>query len=414
MSMQGGEDPLVGTETGHQDVAALRAQLAAAHARIEALETLQAITLWVNSELQLDTLLAEVLSAAMAVVGANSGALLLLDESQGQLEYAVVPGGMGADLVGRRFAAEDGAAGWAIARREPLVVQAPQRHRRFHSALVDTIRPESATLACVPLVAKGRVVGALELVSTDADYTFGEADVSLLSAVAGQAAIAIENARLYLQLTQERDRILAVEQEVRNQLARDLHDGPAQLLASLIMRLRLGLRLLDQGKEEGRRELGALEPLLERALREIRTMLFDLRPVILEARGLSPALEDYARRQSAEGFTVSFSTKGEPRRLRADAERAVFAVVREAVANARRHSGAGEAEVSLNFADGWVELMVTDHGAGFEPKEAESESMARGSLGLVNMRERAEAIGGRLVVRSIPTEGTTVSLAVPG
>jgi len=405
---------LIGTGTEHQEVAELRAQLAAAQARIEALETLQAVTLWVNSELQLDTLLAEVLSAAMAVVGADAGALLLLDDGCAELEYAVVPGFMGAALVGRRMGAADGAAGWAISRREPLVIEAPQRHHRFHSELVTTLHPENATLACVPLIAKGRVVGALELLSSSSSYRFGEADISLLSAVAGQAAIAIENARLYLQLTQERDRILAVEQEVRNQLARDLHDGPAQLLASLLMRLRLGLRLLDQGREEGRRELGTLEPLLERALREVRTMLFDLRPVILEARGLAAALEDYARRQSAEGFEVHCTTKGEPRRLRADAERAIFAIVREAVANARRHSGADEAEVTLTFANGSVQLLVSDQGAGFELAEVESESLGRGSLGLVNMRERTEAIGGRLAIQSRPGKGTAVSLSVPG
>lgn len=316
--------------------------------------------------------------------------------------------------MGRKQPADEGAAGWALANREPLVISVPERRRRFHSQLVDHLRPERATLACVPLTAKGRVVGTLELLSTNPDYAFAEADIALLTAVAGQAAIAIENARLYLALSQERDRILAVEQEVRNQLARDLHDGPAQLLASLIMRLRLGIRLLDQGRPEARKELGALEPVLEQALREVRTMLFDLRPVILEARGLAAALEDYARRQRAEGFAVHFSTRGEHRRLRADAERAIFAIVREAVANARRHSGANEAEITLSFGEGSVQLLVSDTGAGFDTEQAEADSLARGSLGLVNMRERTEAIGGRLTIQSRSGEGTTVSLTVPG
>lgn len=412
--MQTREAPLIGTETGHREVAVLQRQLAAAQARIEALETLQAVTLWVNSELQLDTLLAEVLSAAMAVAGAEAGALLLLDESRAMLEYAVVPGDVGADLVGCKQPADEGAAGWTLANREPLVIDVPEAKLRFHSRLVDALRPQRATLACIPLTAKGQVVGALELLSSDPEYAFGDADIALLTAVAGQAAIAIENARLYLALSQERDRILAVEQEVRNQLARDLHDGPAQLLASLIMRLRLGLRLLDQGRSEARQELGALEPVLEQALREVRTMLFDLRPVILEARGLAAALEDYARRQRAEGFTVHFSARGEHRRLRADAERAVFAIVREAVANARRHSGADEAEITLVFGDGVVQLLVSDRGVGFDTRQAEADSLARGSLGLVNMRERTDAIGARLTIQSMPGEGATVSLTVPG
>ncbi len=115
---------MIGTETGRSEVVALQRQLATAHARIEALETLQAVTLWVNSELQLDTLLAEVLSAAMAVTGADAGALLLLDDSRGQLEYVVVPGELGADLV---LATDDGisttASGlWSLDLGVPMLI----------------------------------------------------------------------------------------------------------------------------------------------------------------------------------------------------------------------------------------------------------------------------------------------------
>jgi len=408
------EAPLIRPDTELEEADSLRAQLALAQARIEALETLQAVTVWVSSELELDMLLAEVLSAAVAMVAADAGALLLLDDTREQLEYAVVTGGPAASLRGTRCPAVEGAAGWVIARHRPLVLTDPQPGGQFGSELVARIGAGCRSLACVPLMAKGLVVGVLELVCRDHGRGFAEADLALLTAVAGQAAIAIENARLYSELAQERDRILAVEQEVRNQLARDLHDGPAQLLASLIMRLRLGLRLLDQGQPGAREELAALEPLLERTLREVRTMLFDLRPVILEARGLAAALEEYARRQRAEGFEVQFSTDGEPRRLGPDAERAVFAIVREAVTNARKHSGAGEAEVRLCFGDGIVTLNIDDAGCGFDPDQAEADSVSRGSLGLVNMRERAQAIGGRLTIRSWPEKGTHITLAVPG
>jgi signal transduction histidine kinase len=233
-------------------------------------------------------------------------------------------------------------------------------------------------------------------------------------AVASQAAISIENARLYSELAEERDRILDVEQEVRNQLARDLHDGPAQLLASLIMRLRLGLRLLDQGRAEARAELAALEPLLERTLREVRTMLFDLRPVILEARGLVAAVEEYARRQREEGFDVRLSVKGESRRLRQNSERAIFAIVQEAISNSRKHSGADGAVIRLNFEEGRLSVEVHDDGAGFDLQAVEASYATRGSLGLLNMRERAQAIGGQLVLTSEPGQGTSLCLTVPG
>ncbi|NPV06724.1 MAG: GAF domain-containing sensor histidine kinase [Anaerolineae bacterium] len=396
-----------------EEIETLRARLALAQARIEALETLRAVAQRVTSELQLEALLSEVLSAAVAVVGAAAGSLLLLDHESGELEFAVVIGGAGASLLGQRMPATAGVAGWVVTHGEPLVVNDPAADPRFYPEVSTQLGFPTLSLACVPMAAKGKMVGALEVLNKENGRAFGDDDVSLLLAVASQAAISIENARLYSELAEERDRILAVEQEVRNQLARDLHDGPAQLLASLIMRLRLGLRLLDQGRAEARGELSALEPLMERTLREVRTMLFDLRPVILEARGLVAAIEEYARRQREEGFDVRLSVKGESRRLRQNSERAIFAIVQEAIGNSRKHSGAEGAVIRLSFEEGWLGVEVHDDGVGFDVKAVEASYATRGSLGLLNMRERAEAIGGQLTLSSKPGQGTSIHLSVP-
>jgi signal transduction histidine kinase len=397
-----------------EEIESLRAQLELALARVEALETLRAVAQRVTSELQLEALLSEVLSAAVAVVGAAAGSLLLLDDEGGELEFAVVIGGAGASLLGHRMPAEAGVAGWVVTHGEPLVVNDPAADPRFYPEVSAQVGFPTVSLACVPMAARGKTVGVLEVLNKENGQRFGEDDVSLLMAVASQAAISIENARLYSELAEERDRILDVEQEVRNQLARDLHDGPAQLLASLIMRLRLGLRLLDQGRAEARAELAALEPLLERTLREVRTMLFDLRPVILEARGLVAAVEEYARRQREEGFDVRLSVKGESRRLRQNSERAIFAIVQEAISNSRKHSGADGAVIRLNFEEGRLSVEVHDDGAGFDLQAVEASYATRGSLGLLNMRERAQAIGGQLVLTSEPGQGTSLCLTVPG
>jgi signal transduction histidine kinase len=390
-----------------EEIESLRAQLELALARVEALETLRAVAQRVTSELQLEALLSEVLSAAVAVVGAAAGSLLLLDDEGGELEFAV-------SLLGHRMPAEAGVAGWVVTHGEPLVVNDPAADPRFYPEVSAQVGFPTVSLACVPMAARGKTVGVLEVLNKENGQRFGEDDVSLLMAVASQAAISIENARLYSELAEERDRILDVEQEVRNQLARDLHDGPAQLLASLIMRLRLGLRLLDQGRAEARAELAALEPLLERTLREVRTMLFDLRPVILEARGLVAAVEEYARRQREEGFDVRLSVKGESRRLRQNSERAIFAIVQEAISNSRKHSGADGAVIRLNFEEGRLSVEVHDDGAGFDLQAVEASYATRGSLGLLNMRERAQAIGGQLVLTSEPGQGTSLCLTVPG
>lgn len=166
------------------------------------------------------------------------------------------------------------------------------------------------------------------------------------------------------------------------------------------------LMLLPQG-------VFALEPLMERTLREVRTMLFDLRPVILEARGLVAAIEEYARRQREEGFDVRLSVKGESRRLRQNSERAIFAIVQEAIGNSRKHSGAEGAVIRLSFEEGWLGVEVHDDGVGFDVKAVEASYATRGSLGLLNMRERAEAIGGQLTLSSKPGQGTSIHLSVP-
>jgi len=358
-------------------------------------------------------LLEEVLSAAVAIVGAAAGSLLLLDSRTEELQFAVVRGGGGQKLVGRRMPANAGIAGWVVQHRQPVIVNDVTSDPRYYQEVSAAIGFPTASLICVPMVSRGKVVGVLEALNKTEEAQFGEEDMSLLLAFGSQAAIAIENARLYQELREERDRILAVEQQVRNELARDLHDGPAQLLASLIMRLRLVSRLLDQGHPEARDELAALEPVAERALREVRTMLFDLRPVILEARGLVPALKEYARREREDGFEVGLDVRGEIRRLPTNMERAIFAIVQEAAGNARKHSGVAQVAVDVVFEEEALYLEIEDKGSGFDVKDVEADYASRGSLGLLNMRERAEAIGGTLTIRSKPGGGTRVLLRVP-
>lgn len=407
------EVSLPDTRDLEQENQRLREELARSQDRLQALTALRVVAQQLSSQLRTEVLLADVLSAAVAIVGASAGSLLLLDERKAELEFAVVRGGGGQDLVGRRMPATAGVAGWVVQNREPLIVDDTTRDSRFYREVADQSGFATASLICVPMVARTHVVGVLEALNKGDGQHFSDDDVSLLMAFASQAAVAIENARLYAELREERDRILAVEQDVRNQLARDLHDGPAQLLASLIMRLRLGLRLLDQSNPAARDEIGALEPLLERTLREVRTMLFDLRPVILEARGLVAAVEEYARRQRDEGFDVRVGVRGNSQRLRANAERAIFAIIQEAIGNARKHSSANGAVVRLYFGSGRLEIEVQDDGAGFDVEAVLADYSSRGSLGLLNMRERAQAVEATFELRSSGGRGTTVALSVP-
>jgi signal transduction histidine kinase len=233
-------------------------------------------------------------------------------------------------------------------------------------------------------------------------------------AFAAQSAVAIENARLYGQVLQERDRILTVESAIRNELARDLHDGPAQMLSVLIMHLRLLKELAQRDPELVFGELVNLEAEAQKAMYQTRNILFDLRPVILEQRGLAAALEQYAiRLRMTERLRVTLNMETLKSRLDWKREGAVFSIVQEAVNNVKKHANANLLEIRASEDEEFLTIQVKDDGTGFDLYETQAHSGERGSYGLLNMKERAEIAKGKLVIESTPTSGTTVTLQVP-
>src|SRR5690606_24682778 len=128
---------------------------------------------------------------------------------------------------------------------------------------------------CVPLEIKGRIIGVLQVLNKRSDIGFTREDLDLMRTLASQAAIAIENARLYRDLQEERDRIIQAQENVRRELARDLHDGTTQLLSALSMNIEHAQTLLDHAPELVRPELDSMKQLADRAIRETRTLLFE-------------------------------------------------------------------------------------------------------------------------------------------
>jgi signal transduction histidine kinase len=241
-----------------------------------------------------------------------------------------------------------------------------------------------------------------------------------LNSIATYAAIAIENARLHQSVLAERDRVVVAQEEVQKELARDLHDGPTQLVAGMLMRLDFIQRALTRDPSLVEEEVAQLMELGQRASHQMRTLLFKLRPLVLETRGLVPALETFLTRQQEEaaGTTLHLEVRAEreddqlTRRDPKD-EAAIFAIVQEAVKNALKHAQADNIWVRLAEQAGELMVMVQDDGVGFDTAAVESDYEQRGSLGMVNIRERAELVGGRLTLRSAPGQGTEVMIRVP-
>jgi signal transduction histidine kinase len=269
------------------------------------------------------------------------------------------------------------------------------------------------SVLCVPLRAGLELYGVALFASPEAD-AYGDAYMELMTAFCNQASIALQNAELYQNLQVERKRVLFSDEELRRQLARELHDGPTQSVSSIAMRLDFVRTLLDSNPAQARRELDKLERLAGQAVKEVRTMLFSMRPMILETQGLTAALEQYADRvRQTDYIDVVVDADKLAERPAPLVEGATFFILEEAISNAKKHAKPQHVRVILESNDGELFAEVRDDGQGFDVVEVESSYDQRTSLGLINMRERARLINGLLTIESKPMEGTTVTLTAP-
>jgi signal transduction histidine kinase len=250
---------------------------------------------------------------------------------------------------------------------------------------------------------------------------FTDHDLWLLSAVGTQAAIAIRNARLYETVLAERDRAVEAEAQTRQALARDLHDGPTQLVSAMMMRLDFCRLLLDRDPDKLPEEIEATQELARQAVQEIRTLLFELRPLILETDGLVAALQIFLeRRQRSIGSTprliLNVNTGNPENQIdwhENKVEATLFAIVQETVNNAVKHAQANTITVQVGETPTEIYITIADDGEGFEIEQVMSNYEQRGSLGMVSIQERVELIGGGLEMQSAPERGTRITVRVP-
>jgi len=274
--------------------------------------------------------------------------------------------------------------------------------------------PGCRSAICAPLRAGFNTYGVVLFCSTESNF-YTDAHKKLLTTFCSQAIIALQNAQLFDDLHHEQQRILEKEAEARRKLARDLHDGPTQSIAAIAMRLNF-IKMVVQKQDTAKAydELVKVEEIAQRTTGEIRTMLFAMRPVILETQGLIPALKQYTDRLNVnESFQIRLVNRGYERQLNAEAEGVVFAIIEEAVGNAKKHAQATQLGINLLANDERVVVEVKDNGVGFDVESTQSNYDQRSSLGLINMDERAQLVGGHCTLQSKPGKGTTVRVEIP-
>lgn len=253
----------------------------------------------------------------------------------------------------------------------------------------------------VPIEVGDNLVGVLDIRATESRL-LDEQDLFAAQTLADQLAIAIENSRLYEQAHE-----LAASRE-RQRLARDLHDAVSQTLFSVSLIAEVLPRIYERDPEQGRARLEELRQLTRGALAEMRTLLLELRPTALAEANLPDLLKQLAEAVVGRArIPVGVHAEETCVELPADVRVALYRIAQEALNNVVKHSGATKAMVSLTCRAEGLRLLVEDDGTGF------SETAGVGKLGLGIMRERAEAVGARIEVRSEQGRGTSVQVDWP-
>jgi len=312
------------------------------------------------------------------------------------------------------FEGKEGALAKALAKAEAVVVDEPVDDSEL-GRLVSLHSCRQAIV--VPLRAGFESFGAVIFGSSEPDI-YTEDLVNLLTAICNQAIVALQNAQLYQDLREEKERIVSIEEDARKKLARNLHDGPTQNVASIAMQISFVRKLMEGARDSDQisEELQRVEALARRTTKQIRHMLFTLRPIILETQGLEAALEQYVNKL-AETYDTRIELEAEPgaeETLDHDTQGIIFYIVEEAISNARKHAEADRIWIRL-YLQGERAFVaeIEDNGMGFDVDAVQTTYDSRGSLGLINMHERAEMTNGELSITSGPGQGTRVRLRIP-
>ncbi len=270
------------------------------------------------------------------------------------------------------------------------------------------------TALCLPLRSGDESYGVM-LIGSPQEEVFTELHVELMQAVANQAAASLHNTRIYASLVEQRDRVLGIERSARAQLASELHDGPTQGVAAITMRLNYIRKLIEKKPETAVGELYQVEDLARRTTKEIRHMLFELRPKALD-QGLESGLHQLVikLKETYDQDIQLMIAPGADRLLDTQTTQTLFSIVNETLTNSRKHAKANQTLIRLDVREDTLCLEVSDNGVGFDVEEALARARQReGHLGLINLQERAALTEGTLHIESEPGKGTKISVLIP-
>ncbi len=358
----------------------------------------------ITSELSLDAVLKTLIRIAAELTGARYSALGVIDRGGHELERFVTFGIGDTD----RAAIGDlprgrGILGVLIEDARPLRLDDLMSDPR--AVGFPPNHPPMRSFLGVPVMTRGVAFGNLYLAEKQPEGSFTDEDEEIVTLLAAQAAVAIENAG-----SVRRDalrRAVQAQEAERKRLARELHDETGQALTSIL----LGLAAVESAKtaEEAHAAAADLRGLVVETLQSVRRLAVELRPSALDDFGLEPALRRLGETVRERGtLDVQVETRLGSVRLPADVETALYRIVQEALTNAVKHASANHVSVVVTRKATGVQVMIEDDGTGFDPA-----ARSTGGLGLLGMRERVELLDGTLAIDTSPGAGTTLIVELP-
>jgi len=284
-------------------------------------------------------------------------------------------------------------------------------------AVAPLLEPGSRILGPFPLVSSGRTLGFMNAV-VPAGAPIQPQDSDMLYAIGRQLGVALERAHLWIRLSEREERVrqllqkvIDAQEEERRRIARELHDETSQSMAAITVGLKAAASLTHRDPGRAETLLEGLKEAMAHTLREIHNIVYDLRPTLLDDRGLVPALHWCAsQRLGEQGVAVDVTAGGRSERLPPQVETTLFRIGQEAINNVAKHAGAQSLHIHLQVSELKVRLSVVDDGKGFDAIPSNGEKR---SLGLIGMSERAGLLGGTCQVSSVPGEGTRIDVMIP-
>lgn len=379
----------------------------------------------VTSSLKLDDVLARIMEQVTALLE-SEGVAIIMTEGDDLLKFAAVCGIGAAQLKGTTMPRNTGVAGHVMRTGEAVWLNADGSNvpgLSIYRQIESVSEFHSESLLAAPLIHGGITFGVLEAAHSKPHVLAAE-DLPVLNAAAQWAAIAISNAKLHEQAQMLREQQAALEERTR--LARELHDAVTQSLYSMAVLAGAWRRQIEAGHLAPQLDhIAELGQLAQNALREVRLLIYELRPTELEEEGLLGALyrrlETVEKRSGIQARLTVLDEAGQPQQMPTEGraamvdfyrlppalELSLYRIAQEALNNALKHSGATAVNIRLRLGADTLSLEIEDNGRGFDSNPRPHKG---GGFGMVGLKERAKQLGGYFSIASSLNSGTTIRI----